>query len=167
MFRRQHHNALVAPPSTTRKRRGNSCLDPVAPELVSPAAVPTHGELDPLICYRIHPETLNNLIEGPFRDYIHSRIAAKEAERKKALEWFTSVKAQLDVARVNMAKVAGRPAPYHEPDDTGLYSYITKYDLMEQEIIELELSWDDAGRTFTALGEEIEGLWGELAIARR
>ena len=167
MSRRQHHNVHVDPPSTTRKRRGQSCLDPVAPELVSPAAVSTHGELDPLICCPIHPETLNNLLDGPFRDHIHSRIAAKEAERKKALEWFTSVKAQLDSARINMAKVVRRPALDHEPDGTGSYSYVTKYDLMEQEIIELEISWDDAGRTFTALGEEIEELWGELATARR
>ena len=163
---KQRHSALVAPPLTTPKRRGGSSLDPEAPEFVSPAAVSTHSELASLICYRIPTKALNILIGGPSRDQIRSLIAAKEAERKKTLEWFTSVKQQLDGARRNWARVAKR-ALGSERDEIGMQLYVTNQGPMEQEIIELEISWDSIGRVFVALGEEIEGLWGELAVARR
>lgn len=162
-------DALVTPQRATRKRRrlwSGSSLDPEPPEFVSPAAVSTQGELAPLICYRIQTKSLNNLIDDPSRDYIRSLIAAKEAKRKIILQRFTSVKAQLDGARKKIARAVGRATLDHHTINASSYLYVKSYCRMEQEILELEVNWDNVWRDFVALDEEIEELWGELAVAR-
>ena len=128
----QQHNALESPPSASPKRRAFSSLDPDAPEFASPSAVSTQGKLAQLICHRIHMDTLNVLTGGPSRDYIHSLIDAKQAERKTRLQWFTSIKAQLDGAREKIARVVPRSALYSESHDTDLNLDATSYDLMER-----------------------------------
>lgn len=121
----------------------------------------------PLNPHRIREKTLNILIKGPSRGYIRCIINAKEAERKKALQWSKSAKQQLDGARKKLARVGRKFALDPKLDDIGTSAYNSNYYLLEQEVIELEKSCDDARRIFEDLGEEIEELWGELADAWR
>ena len=160
------YHAPVAPPRATHNRRGRSTLRPEAPEFVPRLAVRTHGELARLILHRIYNKTLSILIEGPSRDDIRSLITAIEAEQKKSLERFKAVKAMLDRSRRDLAQMNTRFLLEQTKDYTNTRRHATRHALMEQQIIELEMSWDDAGRKFKALGEKIEELLGELADAR-
>ena len=165
----RQQDGLVTPPCATPRRRrlwSGSSLDPEAPESVSPAAVSTQGELAQLICYPVHTKTLKNLVDGPSRDYIRSLIAAKEAERKMILQRFTSLKAELDGARQMLAKADKPPTLDRRKNNASSILYAKGYYRLEQEIIELEIHWANGGRGFAALDEEIEELWGELAVAR-
>ncbi|KAL8795848.1 MAG: hypothetical protein Q9195_001728 [Heterodermia aff. obscurata] len=159
----QQYNALAAPPPANRgrcgrRRSGRSSLNPNAPEFTSCGS----SSLDLNALETSSPAAVSRQ-ESPSRDLIRWLIAAKETERKGTLEFLTSVKAQLDDA---MARLVHGLEPGDMPDPTGLYVDEVMEYYMKQQIIEFELSLDNAGRAFLALGEEIEELWGELAVAQ-
>lgn len=97
---------------------------------------------------------------GPSRERLRSLIAEKEQQRRDTLQSFKVIGARLKRSKAIHAHVDELPDPeqYRE-------QHPEQYKAREQEIEEIENLWSRIGDNYRTLCDEIEELWGAMAVA--
>ncbi|KAG6999476.1 hypothetical protein G7Y79_00035g071480 [Physcia stellaris] len=129
-------NNLRAPQPDYPNRQLDSPLDPNAPVFVLPDVKPK---------------------QGPSREHLRSIMANTEEQRRTTLKDFTETGEWLKHSRRKLADLNELPDTKQHPEQHP--------EQLEQEFDDFAEILDRIGDTYKALCDEIEELWGALAMA--